>query len=175
MSETGQAAGMTSSSKKRKRQWKDLPAFMDASATVSVGLFGSRRLPELKAMYSAVTKSSTAVSPNQTLTSGGAKTSSRHLRRRTTAVERSKHRHRYPSASKLSQSTTRKARRGKQSSLCQGHFEWQKGYCIQAEETESPSNVHWVTSHLWHTKRFHMESLWGWRVPLWYELGVFVN
>lgn len=168
MSESGDAAGMSSSSKKRKRQWKDLPAFMDASATVSVGLFGSRRLPELKAMYSAVTKTSAGVSPDQTLTSGGAKTSSRHLRRRTTAVERSKHRHRFPTASKLSQSTTRKARRGKQSSLFHGHFEWQNGNCFQTEETETPSPVHWLIAHVWHSKRFHMESLWGWRVPLWY-------
>jgi Ribonucleases P/MRP protein subunit POP1 len=26
--------------------------------------------------------------------------------------------------------------------------------------------VQWMTTHLWHAKRFHMEDLWGWKVPL---------
>ena len=154
-------------SKKRKRQspgWKDLPSFMDASATVSVGLFGSRRLPELKSLYAEITKKRLITSlPDQALRSGGAKTSSRHLRRRTTAVDRRKHPSRFPTASRTSQSTTRKALRGKQSTLTQGHFQWQRG---AVEQTETSSNIHWMVSHLWHAKRFHMKTLWGWRIPL---------
>ncbi|KAL7565136.1 hypothetical protein ACA910_021517 [Epithemia clementina (nom. ined.)] len=25
---------------------------------------------------------------------------------------------------------------------------------------------HWIPTHLWHAKRFHMEQLWGWKVPM---------
>ncbi|KAI0987536.1 hypothetical protein GJ496_004698 [Pomphorhynchus laevis] len=27
-------------------------------------------------------------------------------------------------------------------------------------------NVTWIASHLWHAKRFHMATKWGWRVPM---------
>lgn len=147
-----------------------MPAFLDASATVSVGLFGSRRLPELNELYSAHHKEKKTDTNKQIiridpLQSGGAKTSSRHLRRRTTAVEKRKHKHRFPEGTKKSSSTTRKARRGKQSTLCQGHVEWQQCQQIDANDEKS-TKIHWMVTHLWHAKRFHMEALWGWKVPL---------
>ncbi|KAG7359257.1 ribonuclease P/MRP domain containing protein [Nitzschia inconspicua] len=90
--------------------WKDAPSFLDATASVSAATFGSRRLPELQRLYHATltkTKDENDLLTNQTvyrnfikaetpLLSGGGKRSSRHLRRRTTAVESKKHYHRYP-------------------------------------------------------------------------------
>ncbi|KAL3941037.1 MAG: hypothetical protein SGBAC_004543 [Bacillariaceae sp.] len=172
--------------RKRKRSsrpsWKDLPAFLDKSATVSVNLFASRRLPELRDLqaqlrtaakdkkcdqdgYRSIKNRKIApTQPEDALRSGGAKTSSRHLRRRTTAVARKKHKHRFPKADQPpSQSTTRKGKRGRRSTLCQGHFEWQHD---AFQSKEATNKVNWMVTHLWHTKRFHMEALWGWRVPL---------
>ncbi|CAJ1934948.1 unnamed protein product [Cylindrotheca closterium] len=175
--------------RKRKRSsrpsWKDLPAFLDISSTVSVSLFASRRLPELRDLHaqlrtaangqssaqdrhgSSVNSKPSQVQPEVALRSGGAKTSSRHLRRRTTAVERKKHKHRFPKGNQpSSQSTTRKAKRGRRSTLCQGHFEWQHN-ALPVKKKEATTHVtNWMVTHLWHAKRFHMETLWGWRVPL---------
>jgi hypothetical protein len=183
---TESSSSFFSRKRRRPNAWKDLPAFLDASATVSVGLFGSRRLPELNDLYGAHhqkrTKknltTTTTSSSSDVFQSGGAKTSSRHLRRRTTAVEKRKYKHRFPKAnnqkpsqSSITDDVTRKARRGKQTTLCQGHFEWQQQQqqlllTEQENSSSSSTRIHWMVTHLWHAKRFHMESLWGWRVPL---------
>eukprot|EP00980_Cylindrotheca_fusiformis_P002042 scaffold449_cov138-Cylindrotheca_fusiformis.AAC.18 len=157
---------------KRKRptpgaSWKDLPAFLDASTTVSVGLFGSRRLPELNALYRDIkkkTKQKPTLTTIDALQSGGAKTSTRHLRRRTTAVFKRKYKHRFPNGATTAaaSSNSRKARRGRQSTLCQGHMGWQQ----QQSQPQKGTLDYWMVTHLWHAKRFHMESLWGWKVPL---------
>jgi hypothetical protein len=183
---------------------------------------------------------------DQFLFSGGGKTSSRHLRRRTTNLN-SRKRHRYPTGHKLppplpssssqagetvvglegvkfgasivlnkeqqrdeetrdpptemknimAEKKTRKAKRSNRSTLCAPHYAWQafsddqrqqhqddniqKSRILMDEETKDrlPSSpviqsneqqqqlpVQWMTTHLWHTKRFHMEDLWGWKVPL---------
>lgn len=31
---------------------------------------------------------------------------------------------------------------------------------------KSNNNDHWLATHVWHAKRFRMESLWGWKVPM---------
>lgn len=171
--------------RKRKRpsrpSWKDLPSYLDKSATVSVSLFASRRLPELKDLQTQLrtaedqnerqygSRCCKGVQPEDALRSGGAKTSSRHLRRRTTAVERKKHKHRFPLGDRSSShSTTRKAKRSRKSTLLEGHFEWRRNSNVSTDDTTTitKSKVHWLATHLWHAKRFHMETLWEWRVPL---------
>jgi hypothetical protein len=85
--------------KRRKLAWGDLPAFLDASASVSASIFGARRLPELKSMYQELQQdanaNATADPPEQCFQSIGGKTSARHLRRRTTSMHR-RIRHRFP-------------------------------------------------------------------------------
>ncbi|GKY94174.1 hypothetical protein MPSEU_000383400 [Mayamaea pseudoterrestris] len=93
--------------KRQREEAKNLPAFWDASSTVSAGTFAARRLPEVKSLYRhAVEKddNSNANTSNKctmahlietNTASGGRKTSSRHLRRRATSHAGRK-RHRYP-------------------------------------------------------------------------------
>jgi hypothetical protein len=72
-------------------------------------------------------------------------------------------------------STTRRARRNNRAILCSEHFGWQRTpteeHMNKDTTTANHSNnnnvIHyWMTTHLWHTKRFHIDSLWGWKVPL---------
>jgi hypothetical protein len=206
--------------KKRKRTsqttsaWKDLPAFLDASSSVSAGIFGSRRLPELKHLHrasvqekssqdsSAATTTTTTTTATSPFASGGGQASSRHLRRRTTSRNR-RIRHRFPAgngkqpktqrtdeeddndteeaetskddaaaATTTTTSTSRRAQRSHRSTLCREHYTWQSGGAdnnnkISTETVTSlQSKIHWMTSHLWHAKRFHMDSLFGWKVPI---------
>ena len=154
--------GGTNNSHRRKRRsdWRDGPAFLDATSTVSASTFGARRLPELKNLYfqnrsgstTASLKSSASVKDNddtyliherQNLLSGGGKRSSRHLRRRTTAIQSKKHRHRYPFPARgvlaaaaafetdggeeeqpTYKGATRKSRRKKRSHLEGEHLKW---------------------------------------------------
>jgi hypothetical protein len=72
--------------RKKHTSWKNLPSFFDVSGSVSVATFGARRLPEIKALWAQVEQQKTQL-PSigaKALESGGGKTSSRHLRRRTT-------------------------------------------------------------------------------------------
>jgi hypothetical protein len=133
--------------------------------------------------------------PDQAFKSGGCKTSCRHLRRRTTAIKTRNKFHRYPKSNNNSnnnnnngdqpeaKSTTRKAKRGRRSSLCQSHYHWQHHHhdkllsstppdageeASEGDKTTGIINTaaNWTMTHVWHTKRFHMETLWGWRIPL---------
>lgn len=207
---------ITSSSKKRGRTfdkhnkksfqpaWKrarDLPAFLDASATVSASTFGSRRLPEIKALWNAATKDVDGNNPSimsipteEPLKSSGGKTSSRHLRRRTTS-HKSRKRHRYPAGAPAELLTSpnkedatdaevdaatpqsRRSRRKNKSNLCGKHESWRMTNnatmdVVVADPNESITKsetkkaAHWMTTHLWHSKRFHMAALWGWQVPM---------
>jgi len=154
--------------KNRKRQgWKDLPAFLDASASVSATTFGARRLPEIKALWSA--QSQTALTIGQEYKSDGGKTSSRHLRRRTTSHLPRK-RHRYPRGKPEDDKCEggdkkrpcRRARR-KPAPLREQHRVWQ----FEMRAPSSAEHVYWLTTHIWHAKRFHMhDNLFGWKVPL---------
>jgi len=167
---------MDEKSRKRHRPaWKDQPAFMDASASVSAATYGARRLPELKQLYlhslSSTTTSQVVVLPQDiAFQSGGGQTSSRHLRRRVTS-HNSRHRHRFPTeiGSREKTSTTRRAKRSNPSILAHGHYEWWKEQSLSNTSSSSPSSenkVQWIATHLWHVKRFHMETLWGWQVPV---------
>lgn len=77
--------------------------FLDASATVSAGLFGARRLPEMKSLWrhmvkgelDTLHKGSDQTAIRRAGESGGGKISSRHLRRRTNSHKR-RRRHRFP-------------------------------------------------------------------------------
>jgi hypothetical protein len=77
----------------------------------------------------------------------------------------------------------RKQRRNKVS-LIQKHSTWTqprtaittKSTTVRSPEGSSNTPVedarqhqqqqHWIPTHLWHAKRFHMHDLWGWKVPL---------
>ena len=98
------------------KQWKQQQShdynthqFLDSSATVHAGLFGARRLPEIKSLWRHVVHSeghfesnnfhnalttSSASSSRKVGESGGGKISSRHLRRRT-GSHRRRRRHRF--------------------------------------------------------------------------------
>ncbi|KAL3803850.1 hypothetical protein HJC23_004012 [Cyclotella cryptica] len=72
--------------------------FLDASATVHAGLFGARRLPEIKSLWRSLVLteiSSADEAVRRVGEPGGGKVSSRHLRRRT-GSHRPQRRHRYP-------------------------------------------------------------------------------
>ncbi|KAK1745015.1 ribonucleases P/MRP protein subunit Pop1 [Skeletonema marinoi] len=93
----------TTPNEKNNRNWKqwkqqqihdyNTHQFLDSSATVHAGLFGARRLPEIKSLWRHVVQNEVVKlehnkQPDQTTTrkvgeSGGGKISSRHLRRRT--------------------------------------------------------------------------------------------
>ena len=172
---------------------RDLPSFLDASASVSATTFGARRLPEIKALWSVEKhrsslplQQSTASAASSTvldggLASGGGKTASRHLRRRA-ASHKSRRRHRFPTGTDDNNDTAptstttltttlttttkatttqpcRRARR-KPALLMEQHQVW--GTAPSVETTM----VHWIPTHVWHTKRFHMENIFGWKVPL---------
>ncbi len=141
---------------KRTMTWNDQPAFLDASASIAVATFGARRLPELQQLYRP---KALIQAEHVAFESGGGQTSSRHLRRRTTSHQSRRHRHRFPSNPPPKTSTTRKAKRSCKESLCEGHFDWN----VPTNESTRP---HWMMTHLWHAKRFHVQTLWGWRVPV---------
>ena len=99
-------------SAKEWRQWKrqqihdyNTHQFLDASATVRAGLFGARRLPEIKSLWRQMVQgelNTPNVKSNDRTTAtirragkcGGGKLSSRHLRRRTNS-HRPRRRYRY--------------------------------------------------------------------------------
>ena len=250
---------LSTTKRKSNQSWSNLPSFVDASATVSSCIFGSRRLPELKNLYyhqhdrhHFIQQNDQAVGFHQLqrqtqrgggnlkissssgsfLRSGGGKTSSRHLRRRTTSLKSRTKRHRYPRGRndsgmmlttkedchvegnkqcegdnddaeagplKNSSKRTRRSKRNNKSTLCEPHYGWQNykreqsrqrrnGIKQKTEETlgtvstirqcvrsagnpvetviAKSTTSHWMTTHLWHSKRFHMDKLWGWNVPM---------
>ena len=162
--------------RKRKRWIRELPAFLDAASSVSATTYGARRLPELKALWRQVQPAASAShrAIDEPFQSAGHKTSTRHLRRRTTSYK-SRKRHRYPTGKPIivdnetsSETTTttekkpsRKARR-KPAMLRNEHSGWQQQQRLQ----ESDNKMHWLPTHLWHAKRFHMHDMFGWRIPL---------
>ena len=91
---------------------------------------------------------------------------------------------------KKKKTKSRKAIRGCKKTLCENHYGWWKqleqgnNASNQIEEVKEErkgdgtdfvsetttqsksSSVNWMMTHLWHTKRFHLEQLWGWKIPL---------
>jgi hypothetical protein len=181
--------------------WKraqDLPAFLDASASVAASTFGARRLPEIKSLWNASLKRKGLLGPiiptEEPLKSCGGKTSSRHLRRRTTS-HNSRKRHRYPDPSsirtddfpavkKASAATaiSRRSKRKNKAALSLPHESWWRrtdpktshATSISSDNPQKESNkkfqkqapLFWIPTHLWHCKRFHMANLWGWKIPM---------
>jgi hypothetical protein len=184
--------------KRRRLTWQDLPDFCDASSTVASATFAARRLDEIQALWQHNGQHKQNQNPEDSLKSGGGKTSSRHLRRRATSHLNRK-RHRYPNGSLPTTTTTTKnansdalgengaantklpsrfQRRKKKTELHKGHDAWMTAQINNTQEEatatiDSTHNLratnntpHWMTTHVWHAKRFHMETLWGWRVPV---------
>lgn len=175
--------------KRYRPAWKDQPSFLDASASIAAATFGARRLVELEQLYVTTISTTTSTSTGTTgstssatttrkkivaqdvaFQSGGGQTSSRHLRRRTTSHQSRRHRHRFPNNNNtnnnnnttrtLTSTITRKAKRSSPSTtLAQGHYDWKIGL-------PQGKIVQWVATHIWHAKRFHMETLWGWKIPV---------
>lgn len=179
----------TTTTTKRRRvvtTWRDLPEFCDAAASVSASTFGARRLPELRALYRQTANPSPErnLKLENALVSGGCKTSSRHLRRRATSYA-SRQRHRPPMArneelvvenGKSGPTTTpatvtpsSRRKRRKIVTLRQEHESWKhEDAAITNDSSIANKNpIHfWIPCHVWHAKRFAMESLWGWKVPI---------
>lgn len=107
----------------------------------------------------------------------GCQTSSRHLRRRVTSHNPSqRRRHRYPNHNNnedilqkqmnpgVISTVSRRAFRSKKGLLQKAHEHWRKA--ATSTTTTATTNLNWLATHYWHAKRFHMETLWGWKVPL---------
>jgi ribonuclease P/MRP protein subunit POP1 len=69
----------------------------------------------------------------------------------------------------------RRKQRRNRATLIQKHSSWTQA--CEATSTPTPPKEegetsqedihhHWIPTHLWHTKRFHIHDLWGWKVPL---------
>ena len=173
--------------KRCRQDWSQriqLPSFLDASASVSATTFGARRLPEIKSLWRATLSSlsseqhhgaaAAAAAAAAGLKSGGGKTATRHLRRRTTSHQ-PRRRHRFPQGNddvvtKETTQTTKKipcrrARR-KPKLLDENHQVWANS-ATQSVADHFDSSIHrWMPTHQWHTKRFHMGTLFGWKVAL---------
>jgi hypothetical protein len=166
--------------KRQRRASTPLPAFTDVTASVAAATFTARRLPELKELYQAPLQ--TSVLSTQGLESGGGKKSSRHLRRRVTSFRR-RQQHRFPVQAPPKKPlvdgktplASRRSQRRNKVALQETHSVWKKS--TKAEDTgtkvlsttattPTPTPIHWMSSHVWHAKRFHMRDLWGWQVPL---------
>ncbi|EJK65796.1 hypothetical protein THAOC_13308 [Thalassiosira oceanica] len=174
-------------SRQRRRQSDfDTHQFLDASASVHAGLFGARRLPEIKALWRSIVSDQLESSHDaagdgggSTKTrrigaSGGGKISSRHLRRRTNSHKRRRQRFTgggaedegipAPKSKSIEEGQdsglNRRARR-KPTFLKELHSRWWDASCADDEQA-----CNWLPTHLWHAKRFHMAELFSWSVPL---------
>jgi ribonuclease P/MRP protein subunit POP1 len=159
---------------KAKKGWVDLPEFCDASASVSASIFAARRLPEIKSLWQhSFRNKELAIDPVQSLASGGRKTSSRHLRRRVSS-NASRKRHRYPTGrdEATPEQTQEHAngqpcrwKRRKPALLQSSHETWRHPSTTD-EQMGANDTTKWMTTHIWHAKRFRMQTLWGWQVPI---------
>lgn len=130
----------------------------------------------------------------RSLQSGGCKTSNRHLRRRATSYKSRNKRYRFPTrkqkpavgdnATKEEKQLSRRARRSKRPLLRATHEQsWQietefsliksdnDASITQKKDGDDDSSlrlpsVRWMSTHLWHAKRFHVEKLFSWQVPM---------
>ena len=159
------------------------PAFADVTASVAAASFAARRLPELQALYhhhhhqedqeqqQRNETSAPRLLDTQGFCSGGGKASSRHLRRRATSF-RPRQRHRSKTTTAVGKS--RRAQRRNKVFLLQKHETWVKVMTAddnhdeieRNSETATAAAVHWIPTHLWHAKRFCMQNLWHWQVPI---------
>ena len=125
--------------------------------------------------------------------SGGGQPSSRHLRRRATSFRR---RQRYRSMvgrsgssvvvdpkkktndnnndnddedpnKEQQQTKSRRQQRRHTSTLVAQHSTWCTVSFSNHHNTTTPTPaVHWIPTHIWHAKRFFVERLWHWQIPL---------
>lgn len=160
------------------------PAFADVTASVAAASFAARRLPELHALYQQQQQQQQQQQNSETpaprlldtqgFCSGGGKASSRHLRRRATSF-RPRQRHRSGTAAG---GKSRRAQRRNKALLLQKHETWMNVRNDGGDDddddnetnnktvTPAAAAVHWIPTHLWHSKRFCMQNLWHWQVPI---------
>jgi Ribonucleases P/MRP protein subunit POP1 len=146
------------------------------------------------ATVGTATCSGTSPLPEEPLKSSGCKTSSRHLRRRATS-HKARKRHRFPTSSSSSSSaaaaakkddagndngvdgpatretatatsTSRRSQRKQTSQLTLPHETWWRRQDANEAKADNEKPISWMTTHVWHSKRFHMAHLWGWQVPM---------
>jgi hypothetical protein len=211
---SGRPSPSTPSDNKLWKQWKRQQShdynthdFLDSSATVNAGLFGARRLPEIKSLWRRLVQEELNVvngnADNHTGVGGsrragdcgGGKISSRHLRRRTNS-HRPRRRHRFPRGengehgvgnndlmascdrseifdnsgehitagqNQTMHEPSRRARR-KPAFMKATHSGWWRS---MSNEQLAQNPHHWIPTHLWHAKRFHISpKLFSWSVPL---------
>lgn len=214
---SGRPSPRTPGDNKLWKQWKRQQShdynthdFLDASATVNAGLFGARRLPEIKSLWRRLVQEElNAMNDNadnltgmggirKPVDSGGGKISSRHLRRRTNS-HRPRRRHRFPrgenngcmkehglgdydlmatcdrseicdknekhtiAGTNQKLEPSRRARR-KPAMMKATHSGWWRP---MSKEQSAQNSHHWIPTHLWHAKRFHISpKLFSWSVPL---------
>ncbi|GFH59733.1 hypothetical protein CTEN210_16209 [Chaetoceros tenuissimus] len=150
-------------SSKQVKISSDPPSFLDADSTITASKYAATRLHEMKSLWcSFLEKSTPNANEESYYKSKGCTISNRHLRRRTGSHNRRK-RHRYPQGNELeSKGNSRKTRR-KPKLLQEKHSHWQNTN-VESEESN------WLTTHLWHTKRFRMSpplSIYNnWCIPL---------
>lgn len=152
-----------SASRKQVKISSDPPSFLDADSTITASKYAATRLHEMKSLWcSFLEKSTPSINEESYYMSKGCTISNRHLRRRTGSHNRRK-RHRYPQGNELeSKGKSRKTRR-KPKLLQEKHSHWQNSNVVSEESN-------WLTTHLWHTKRFRMSpplSIYNnWCIPL---------
>lgn len=177
------------SQQKRKRRKDPEPAFADATALVSATQFGSRRLPEMRTFYdwimmfsptkhhkanAVLSSEAVLVDGAKALASYGRKTSSRHLRRRVATYKPGKQKFTPRSRSRRS-SVLQKQHEPSAATKPVATPLLQKSNMINNNNPNDPEEQHttpntkrpfWMATHIWHAKRFRMETLWEWKVPM---------
>ena len=70
------------------------------------------------------------------------------------------------------QPASRRTRRKQKSQLQAIHSQWRWLSTTHHDDDDITNNGstkttnQWISTHIWHAKRFHMHDLWGWQVPL---------
>ena len=182
------------SSQRRRQSDFDTHQFLDASATVHAGLFGARRLPEIKALWrnmvsdqlesesahDAAGDGGGSTKTRRIGASGGGKISSRHLRRRTNSHKRRRRQrfnggggelgeHPAPKSNSIEEGQEEKSgghnRRARRKPAFLKKMH-SRWWDTPASSTGDEQACNWLPTHLWHAKRFHMAELFSWSVPL---------
>ena len=189
---TNKPSSSSASPRKRRRRAKSTTPtpFLDVTASIVASAFAASRLTEIQqltnraivvddgtSLKSSLATTTTIPLDETPYQSGGCKTATRHLRRRATSHQ-SRNRHRYPRGNgpkvhnndvNNSVPNSRKGRRQKKLLLQAPHRQWTDELTAKAMTIETKTNnevVQWLPTHIWHAKRFHMETLFGWKVPM---------
>lgn len=77
-----------------------------------------------------------------------------------------------------SDASSRRKRRRKRETICQGHESWKGtppaastsssliGAAAGPDQPEVGGKAQWIPTHLWHAKRFRVEAVFGWNIPV---------